>query len=179
MLLKAEEQLPNRVRPALNWISLLTALGLTMNCFIIEGCSRTHQPISVVYDQHWSSAAGVAALQCVPEIRDACQKEAREDEAGFLRTLRTAFEAAPECKDVEFIVNSGVDQPPKTKDGHLTPATKGGYWTLRVDYRPKLTVQVFSLRAGTNAPLIGNGSANDIIKFVCKVSKNNGVVMIW
>ncbi len=166
-------------KPAVNWITLLVAFWLTMTCFVIEACSpRTHQTI-VVYDQEWSSATGVAALQCVPEIRDACQKEAREDEAGFLRTLQAAFEAAPECKDVEFIVNSGVDQPPKTKDGHLTPATKSGYWTLRVDYRPKLTVQVFSLRAGTNAPLIGNGNANDIIKFVCKVSKNNGVVMIW
>jgi hypothetical protein len=169
MILKLEEPLRNNERPRINWVSLVAVLALTMTCFIMEACfAGTHQPTVVVYDQQWSRAAGVTALQCAPEIRDACQKEAREDEASFQNALSTAFKAAPECKDVEFIVDSGAD-----------PAKKPHYWRLRVDYRPRLNDQVFSLRAGTNAPLIGNGNANDIIKFVCKTSKNNGVVMIW
>jgi hypothetical protein len=177
MPLKAEEHLRNDVRTLPNWISLLAALAITMTCFIVGACtSRTHQPILVVYDQQWSRAAGVAALQCVPEIRDSCQKEAREDGANFANTLSIAFKAAPECQGVEFIVDSGLPKPKMALSLHRSDTT---YWTLRVDYRPKLTVQVFSLRAGTNAPLVGNGNANDIIKFVCKASKNNGVVMIW
>ena len=108
-------------------------------------------------------------MQCAPEIRDACQKEAREDEASFQNALSTAFKAAPECQGVEFIVDSGAD-----------PAKKPRYWRLRVDYRPRLKDQVYTPGAGTRKPRIeGNGNADQIMKFVCKASKNNGVVMIW
>ena len=181
MILKLEEPLRNNIRPCINWVSLVAALVLTMACFIMEACSAgTHQPTVVVYDQQWSRAAGVTALQCAPEIRDACQKEAREDEASFQNELSTAFKAAPECKGVEFIVDSGSDQLAKAKDGSFISAKKHGYWRLRVDFRPRLNDQVFTLGVGTSTPHItGNGDADHIMKFVCETSKKNGVVMTW
>src|SRR5258708_38326648 len=57
----------------------------------LAACSTESRHRTIVYDQQWSSAAGVKNLRCVPELRASCERQARETEATFSKTLSTAF----------------------------------------------------------------------------------------
>ena len=133
-----------------------------------NGCSTESRHRTILYDELWSNDAGVKNFACVPDLRAACEREARDGERDFSKTLSTIFHAAPECRTVDF--------RPLTADAvHAEPE----YWRLRIDFRPRLERQPFELGPGTDRPRIGGDDAAHSADYICKAVKNNGVTAIW
>jgi hypothetical protein len=162
---------------------LFTAHMLTIACCTMMVSCTSVRPNVVVYDEQWSRAAGIANLNCAPTIREPCQTEAIADVVSFSKALSSAFQISPECKGVEFIVDSAVGSDPQGLKDHLLLVRKATYWRLRVDYRPRLIAQPFSLDliggGGKPSRSGGESSAKDMMTFACKMSKSNGVVDYW
>ena len=166
-------------------VTVLAACVLAIACCAMVVSSRyARRSKVVVYDREWSRTAGVANLICAPTVRDACREEALSDEVSFSKTLLSAFETAPTCKDIEFVVDTGAVISSQDADAHLLSLRKAPHWRLRVDFHPRLMAQPFSL------DLVGGGlkdysriggesSATDMASFACKMSKSNGVVDYW
>jgi hypothetical protein len=129
----------------------------------------------IVYDQPWSSSAGVNNLICVPEIKGSCEREAKESELDFSKRLPAAFSFAEECKTVQFVIDSNDNE--QLKDSLTQNASE--YWRLRVDFHPRFERQPFTLGPGMGRPLIWGGDTEHDADFICKAAKNNGVIDIW
>jgi hypothetical protein len=149
-----------------------TALRFLLLCGISAlasaGCSSESRHRTILYDEAWSSAAAVRNLTCAPDFRTSCERDARDGERDFLKSLSAAFQAAPECRTVRFM----------TFTSYAANAASG-YWRLRVDFRPRLERQPFDLGRGTDKPTIGGDDAEHDATYICKAVKNNGVTAIW
>src|SRR5258708_24061408 len=97
----------------------------------LAACSTESRHRAIVYDQSWSSAAGVKNLWCVPELRASCEREARETELDFSKRLSTAFRALPQCATVQLLVLSGSDKGSKELEDKLARNARSEYWRLR------------------------------------------------
>lgn len=150
-------------------MSLLIASTIVLT---LAACSTKSRHRIIIYDQSWSSAAGVKNLWCAAEYKAACERQAREAELDFSKRLSTAFRTSPECATVQFLV-SPENKNSKDLEDRLA------YWRLQVDFRPGLTQQPFSLGLGRDKPLIGGDDAEHEADFICEAAKNNGVVAIW
>jgi len=94
-----------RVRSAGTLKPARILLFISGRCLLIQGRNSTEsRHRTIIYDQPWSSAAGVRNLVCAPDWKSSCDREAKEDEAAFSKTLPGAFRAAAECKTVQLIV---------------------------------------------------------------------------
>jgi len=165
---------------------LFAARMLTIACCtMMVSCRSRRWSNVVVYDEQWSRAAGIANLNCAPTVREACQTEAIEDEVSFSKALSSAFQISPECKGTEFIVDSAVGSDPQGIKDHRLLVRKATYWRLRVDYRPRLIAQPFSLDltgGSKDFSRLGGGGeslAKDMMTFACEMSKGNGVLNYW
>jgi hypothetical protein len=166
-------------RSANGAMSLLVSLALSTIALTITACSTESRHRIIIYDQSWSSAAGVKNLWCVPELHASCEREARETEADFSKRLSTAFRASPQCATVQFLVSSGSDKGSKELEDKLARNAGPEYWRLRVDFHPRLRKQPCSLGRGNNDPLVGCDDAEHDAAFICEAAKNNGVTAIW
>jgi hypothetical protein len=54
-----------------------------------------------------------------------------------------------------------------------------GYWRLRVDFRPGLTSQPFTLGAAKSIPRIAGDDVEHSAAYICNAAKANGVTAIW
>src|SRR6266576_4808302 len=100
-------------------MSLLVLPTLTTIALTLTACSSESRHRIIIYDQSWSSAAGVKNLWCVPELRASCEREARETEVDFSKRLSTAFRTSPECATVQFLVSLGSDKGSKELEDKL------------------------------------------------------------
>jgi hypothetical protein len=147
---------------------------LILTTLLATGCSRYSNII--VYDEQWSSNIGVAAVQCAASVQDTCRKDSIQDEIAFAQKLKADFLSEPECKGLDFVVDSDRTKP------IISP-----YWRLRVEYRPHLIHQEATVSHGDGKTIFGieadtdtvEHSAAFIIRSTCKTSKENGVVAIW
>lgn len=155
---------------------LLALVALLVASLSIASCNTASRHRIIVYDQSWSNAAGVKNLVCSPDMRAACEREARESELDFSGRLPTAFLVANECKTVQFIVDSNND---KELEDNLTRNVDSKYWRLRVDFHPRLERQPFDLGLGMNRPSVGGDDVEHDADFICKAVKNNGVIAVW
>jgi hypothetical protein len=154
-------------------VALLT-FGLTST-----GCSTVSRHRVIVYDQPWSSAAAVQNLWCAPELRTACAQQAREAELDFPGKLSKAFRSAPECMTVAFVVLSDDHNGSKDLESKLSKNPGSTYWRLRVDFRPGLPRQPFTLGPGTGSARNGGDDAEHEVSYICEAAKNNGVSDYW
>jgi hypothetical protein len=155
-------------------VFVLTALGV-----ILLGCSTASRRRVIVYDQPWSSAAGVKNLVCASEYRTSCERQALEMEAEFRKRLPTTFRASPECSTVEFFVLSGDGQDSKDLEDKLARNPGNKYWRLRVDFHPMVTGQPFYLGTDKHTSLVGGDDAEHQAGYICKAAKQNGIMDIW
>ena len=160
-------------------MSLVGLLVLTTIALTLTACSAESRHRIIIYDQSWSSAAGVKNLLCIPELRASCEREARETEMDFSKRLSTAFHASPQCATVQFLVSSGSDKGSKELEDKLTRNAGSEYWRLRVDFHPRLPKQPCSLGPGNNDALVGCDDAEHDAAFICEAAKHNGVTAIW
>lgn len=185
MLEKVE---PSRGEVRSNRLSiwLFSSIAITMGLAIVYPFLGSRHLFStvIIYDEAWSRAAGIDGMGCTaPEFRNACQKEAAEDEAIFLGQLSKAFSKVSECNDLQFFVDSTGDKI--ASDERLVAAAKrGDYWRLRADFRPRLPYQYLNLslhqvqKVGSSAGVGGN-NAEDIMSRVCYLTKHNGIDYYW
>lgn len=157
---------------------LLTVLPITVFLLTLAACSTASRHRTVVYDEQWSSAAGVKNLRCALEIRESCALRARETEAAFATTLSVAFRTSPDCSTVQFIIASGNDKISEYLEQRLA-SNSNQYWRLRIDFHPGLTRQPFLLGRGKDRPLIGGNDAEHNAAYICQAVKNNGVMAYW
>jgi hypothetical protein len=165
--------------------TVLAACVVSIACctLVVSSCNARRSKV-VLYDQQWSRTTGIANLKCAPEVRDDCRKEALSDEVSFSENLLSAFETAPTCKDIEFVVDTGVASPSQETVAHLLSLRKAPHWRLRVDLHPRLMAQPFSLDLVGGgfkdwSKIGGESSATDMARFACEMSKSNGVVDYW
>jgi hypothetical protein len=144
----------------------LLLCGITV--LVSAGCSTESRHRTILYDEAWSSAAAVRNLTCAPDFRISCERDARDEERNFFKSLSAAFQNAPECRTVRFTTS--------TSDAAHAAS---GYWRLRVDFRPRLERQPFTLGRGTGHPTIGGDDAEHDVAYICNAVKNNGVTAIW
>jgi hypothetical protein len=154
--------------------SALLAIGLSS-----IACSTESRHRVIVYDQAWSSAAAVKNLWCAPQLRTACERQAREEELSFPDTLSRAFRSAPECATVAFLVLSENDKSSEELKDRLSRDPGSVYWRLQVDFQPGLTRQGFTLGPGTDPARNGGDDAEHEVSFICKAAKDNGVMATW
>jgi hypothetical protein len=155
--------------------SLLLLVALLVISLSMTSCNVESRHRVIVYDQSWSSAAGVNNLICVPEIKTSCEHEAKESELDFSKRLPAAFRFADECKTVQFVIDSNDNK--QLKDSLTRNASN--YWRLRVDFHPRFERQPFTLGSGMNKPLIEGVDTEHDADFICKAAKHNGVLDIW
>jgi hypothetical protein len=152
-------------------------LGLSLALLTVTACSTEGRHRTIIFDQTWSSDAAVRNLSCVPDQSESCAREARDSELAFARKRSTAFLATPECATVRLIVPAS-SQDKARGDGN-NAAKDDAYWTLRVDFRPRVTSQPFTLGHDDDHTRIGGDDAEHSSAFICKAVKNNGVTAIW
>ena len=155
------------VRHTSRLVVFATALSLT-------GCDTQHRHRVIVYDQLWSSDAGVKNFWCAPEIKVSCADKARTDETAISQRLAKGFSLAPECATVEFAVLNG-----RNADLARQLETNSQYWRLRVDIHPGLEHQPYTLGPEEDRPRIGGDDAEHTAAFMCTAVKNNGVISAW
>jgi hypothetical protein len=78
---------------------MFVLLAFTTFVVTLAACSTESRHRTIIYDQQWSSAAGVKNLWCVPELRASCERQVRKTEATFSKTLSTAFRTSPEVRN--------------------------------------------------------------------------------
>jgi hypothetical protein len=145
----------------------VASLLLAITSLSLAACSTESRHRTIIYDQPWSSAAGVRNLVCAPDWKSSCEREAREDEAAFSKKLPEAFRAAAECKTVQLIIAQD------------TTNAAADYWRLRVDFHPRLPKQPFYLGSGTDKLTIGGDDAEHNAAYICEAVKHNGVTAVW
>jgi hypothetical protein len=153
---------------------LLVLVALFAISLCAVSCNIESRHRIIVYDQSWSSAAGVTNLICSPEVRASCEREAKDSELDFSKKLPAAFRAANECRTVQFIIDSNN----KELEDRLT-RNASEYWRLRVDFHPRFEKQPFTLGSGTGTPRIWGVDAEHDADFICKAAKHNGVTAVW
>ena len=117
-----------------------------------------------------------------PEFRNACQKEAAEDETIFSGQLSKAFAKVSECNDLQFFIDSTDGKI--ISDERLVGARKGDYWRLRADFRPRLSYQSLNLaqhqvQKVESLAEVGGNNAEDIMSQACHLVKHNGIDYYW
>jgi hypothetical protein len=152
-------------------MSLLVLLALTTIALSLTACSTESRHRIIIYDQPWSSAAGVKNLWCVAEQRASCERQARETEVEFSKRLSTAFRASPECATVQLLISSRSDKSSGELEDRLARNAGSEYWKLRVDFRPGLKTQPFALGLGKDNPRIEGDDAEHSAAFICKLPK--------
>ena len=162
-----------------SFFQMFILLAFTTFVVTLAACSSESRHRTIVYDQQWSSAAGVKNLSCVPELRASCERQARETEAAFSKILSTAFRTSPECATVQFLISTGNDKNSEELEHSLASNAGSRYWRLRVDFRPGLTKEPFLLGPGKDNPRIEGDDAEHSAAYICKAAKNNGVTAIW
>ena len=183
-MLEKVEPSRNEVRRNRMSIWLLSTIAITIClgiAYLFLG-PRHLFSTAIVYDEAWSRAAGIDGMGCVaPEFRDACQKEAAEDEAIFSSQLSKAFAKVSECNGLQFFVDSTDGKI--ASDERLVAATKrGDYWRLRADFRTKLPYQYLNLAPSSNVKLLtgtGGNNAEEIMSQVCHLVNHNGIDYYW
>jgi len=150
----------------------------------VSACNDRRRSSVVLYDQQWSRTAGIANLKCAPEGRDDCRKESISDVVGFSFDLSSAFQSSPECKGIQFVVDTGDASPTQQLSSELARLREAPHWRLRVDYHPRLTVQSFRLDLVGGgfkdwSKIGGESTAMRMASFACEMSKRNGVVDYW
>ena len=157
------------VRNTSKLVVLTTALSLT-------SCSTAHRHRVIVYDQPWSSDAGVRNLWCAPQLKVACAERALREETAFSQRLAIALSSVPECATVSFTSLNG-------RNADLARELKANphyqYWRLRVDFHPGMDHQPYTLGPGEDRSRIGGDDAEHTAEFMCKAVKNNGVISVW
>jgi hypothetical protein len=159
-----------------NRVALLVFMTAALS---LVACSTEARHRIIVYDQTWSSAAGVQNLVCAPDWKLPCEREAREDEEAFLQKLPQAFRAAPECKHVQLLVAQGNGTNSTELDERLAKNARAEYWRLRVDFHPRQASQPFTLGSGTDKPEIGGDDVEHSVAYICEAAKHNGVTAYW
>ena len=155
------------------------AVALLMFGLTSIGCSTESRHRVIVYDHPWSSAAAVQNLWCAPELRTSCAQQAREEELDFPSKLSKAFRATPECVTVEFVVSSDDHNGSKDLESKLSKNPGLTCWRLRVDFRPGLPRQPFTLGPGTGSARNEGDDAEHEVSYICETAKNNGVLSYW
>jgi hypothetical protein len=118
-------------------------------------------------------------MVCGQEFIEDCHKEAILDEAAFAAQLSAAFGSAPECKGLEFHIDSGDE---KASNARLAQVKRGLYWRIRPDFRPRLPYQLVYYgtqprdRGGSGAL---QGDAAYVINQVCYMVMQNGIDYRW
>jgi hypothetical protein len=154
-------------------------LASTAIAFTLAACSTASRHRTIIYDQPWSSAASVKNLVCVPEQRASCEQRARETEMAFSKTLSTTFRTSPECATVQFLISKEEGSLSDGLAAKLANVMGSGYWRLRVDFRPGLTSQPFTLGLAKSVPRIAGDDVEHSAAFICNAAKANGVTAIW
>jgi hypothetical protein len=152
-------------------------LGLSLAALPLTACSTARRHRTIIFDQTWSSEAGVRNLSCVPEQSASCAREARDSELSFSKRLVTAFQLAPECATVRLIVPSVSDNSASNLGNGLRK--DAGYWRLRVDFHPRLAAQPFTLGLGEATARVAGDDTEHSAAFICEAVKNNVVTAIW
>jgi len=155
---------------------LLAAISILL---ALSACSTESRHRIIVYDQPWSSEAGVKNLWCAAEQSADCKRQAREAEIDFSKRLSRAFHEAPECKTVQFIILAGDQKNSNELEDRLDKNAGSEYWRLRVDFGPGLTKQLFTLGLGKGKASVGGDDAEHSAAFICEAAKNNGITAIW
>jgi uncharacterized lipoprotein YajG len=158
---------------------LCSLLACTITILALAGCSTESRSRTIIYDEAWSNAAAVRNLSCVPEMQTSCEREAREGERNFSDKLPAAFQVAPECRTVQFLILAADASNAKDLENRLEKNVGSKYWRLRVDFHPRLSTQTFDLALGTDRPTIGGDDVGHNSAYICKAVKNNGVTAIW
>jgi hypothetical protein len=157
----------------------MAAIALFASGLTSIGCSTESRHRVIVYDQPWASSAAVRNLWCAPELRTACAQQAKEAELDFPSRLSKAFRAAPECATVAFVVLSEHQDGSKGLESKLLKNPGSMYWRLRVDFRPGLPRQAFTLGPGEGSVRNEGDDAEHEVSYVCEAAKNNGVLDVW
>jgi hypothetical protein len=158
---------------------LRTGLLGCASILCLAGCSTENRHRVVIYDQLWSSSAGVKNYVCAPELRTSCAQKARSDEGAFAERLAAAFRSSPDCATVQFDLVRGPDERSRDIQRKLEINSHNEYWRLRVDFRPGLSNQPYQLGPGVERARIGGDDAEHTAPFMCKAAKNNGVISVW
>jgi hypothetical protein len=107
---------------------------------------------------------------CVPEQRATCKQRARDMEVAFSKTLATTFRASPECATVQFLVSNEESSLPEGLAARFANVMGSGYWGLRVDFRPGLTSQPFTLGLAKSVPRIAGDDVEHSAAYICKAA---------
>ena len=157
----------------------VASLVLTTATLSLAACFTESRHRTIIYDQTWSSAAGVKNLLCAPDWKSACEREAREDEVALSKKLPEVFRATPECRTVQFIVSQTNGKDSAELEQRLARNAGGEYWRLRVDFHPRLPRQPFYLGSGTDKPDIEGVDVEHDAAYICEAAKHNGVTAYW
>jgi hypothetical protein len=141
-------------------------------------CTTSSRHRVIVYDHSWSSAAAVKNLWCAPQLRKACAQQATVAEQDFTNRLPRAFSEEPACANVSFVVYSTETANTAELENKLKMQVSV-YWRLRVDFRPGLPRQPFTLGAGEETPLIEGDDTEHNASLICTAAKHNGVIDYW
>jgi hypothetical protein len=148
--------------------------------WILAGCSLDTESRhrTIIYDEAWSRVAAVKNLSCVPELRAACEREAKKEEWTLSQKLPAIFKAEPQCRNVQFIMSKTGASDVQALQKRLESSVGFEYWRLRVDFRPRLKSQPWDLGPGVKSSFIAGGGIEEEAAYICQAVKNNGVVGI-
>ena len=97
-----------KVRYFRSLVMFASTVVIHLHCLFHRVTASDHHLRSSV-----ASAAGVTNLLCAPELRASCEREAREAEMNFSKSLTKALQTSSECAIVQFLVPSGCDKTSK------------------------------------------------------------------
>jgi hypothetical protein len=97
----------------------------------------------------------------------------------FSKTLSTTFHTSPDCATVQFLISREESSFSDGLAARLANVIGSGYWRLRVDFRPGLTSQPFTLGLAKSVPRIAGDDVEHSAAFICNATKANGVTAIW
>ena len=100
------------------------------------------------------------------------RKKVATDAAAFAHELVQAQSHVNECRGIRLFIDED--------DGNseeVNQAKQSGYWQLRVDYKPEMHVQAFTVNGvhGGGPGTQGDGfDAEELMQGVCQLSKDGG-----
>jgi hypothetical protein len=157
-------------------IAWILVIGIAITAMTLGVVHMRHRPAVLVYDEAWSEKAGEAAMICAPEMKATCQKQAIDGQNEFRDILRRAYDVAPECKGVQFL----IEPKDGSRDEALRTAEQQHYWRLRIDLRPGLQSQSATMGMGTGKPETSvEGDAAFIMAKSCEITVDNGLRIYW
>lgn len=140
----------------------------------------TNHPLSIVYDQWWSSdyAANGSRMLCDLSDFSQCESIARSAESDFTGQLSKEFQIDPSCSDIELVVYSGPDRTPQPALTRYSEVTNS-YWALQVNYSPHKLEQPWeiSLEPNIRHKASGAGDAKAVAHDVCSIVRGGGGTM--